>query len=441
MKRLLLIAALALLVFSSCKKPDYQQIFHDPKLFSRTVFELNDVIMGNNFSPPVGSRNYAYASIAAYEVIAAGDSAHYRSLVGQINGFANVAKPEKGKDIDYQYASIIAFCKVGEAVTFPEGSMKYLTDSLHQLAIAHGMPSDMLENSETYAKAVAKSIIGWSKKDHYLQTRSMSKFAIKDSVGRWVPTPPGYFEAVEPHWSEIRTMVMHDAKEYIVTPPPAFNVTDKNSTYYKEVMLSKHRIDSLTPEQIHIADFWDDNPQKMNVSGHVMFITKKFSPPGHWLSVVGIGAEKVKADFGTTVCAYAKTSIALFDGFIECWAAKYKYKGVRPETVIDKYFDPNWRPHLQTPPFPEYTCGHCTISAAAAEALTSVLGDHVAFTDTTELQFGIKNRSFKSFIDAANETAMSRFYGGIHFHNSCLVSHDFGKILGDSVVKKLVMKK
>ena len=206
-------------------------------------------------------------------------------------------------------------------------------------------------------------------------------------------------------------------------------------------MLSKHRIDSLTPEQIHIADFWDDNPQKMNVSGHVMFITKKFSPPGHWMSVVGIGAEKVKADFNTTVSAYAKTAIALFDGFIECWAAKYKYKGVRPETVIDKYFDPNWRPHLQTPPFPEYTCGHCTISAAAAEALTSVLGDHVAFTDTTELQFGIKNRSFKSFIDAANETAMSRFYGGIHFHNSCLVSHEFGKILGDSVVKKLVMKK
>ena len=234
---------------------------------------------------------------------------------------------------------------------------------------------------------------------------------------------------------------MHDANEYIVTPPPAFNITDKNSPYYKEVMLSKNRIDSLTPEQIHIADFWDDNPQKMNVSGHVMFITKKFSPPGHWMSVVGIGAEQVHADFSTTVCAYAKTAIALFDGFVECWAAKYKYKGVRPETVIDKYIDPNWRPHLQTPPFPEYTCGHCTISAAAAEALTSVLGDHVAFTDTTELQFGIKNRSFKSFIDAANETSMSRFYGGIHYHNSCLVSHDFGKILGDSVVKKLVMKK
>src|SRR6185437_2426626 len=162
---------------------------------------------------------------------------------------------------------------------------------------------------------------------------------------------------------------------------------------------------------------------------------------GHWLSVVGIGAQKVNADFGTTVCAYAKTAIALFDGFIESWAAKFVYKTVRPETIIDKYFDPNWRPHLQTPPFPEYTCGHCTISAAAAEALTSVLGDHIAYTDTSELEFGIKNRSFKSFKDAAYETALSRFYGGIHFRNSTIVSRDFGVIVGDSVVKKLVMKR
>ena len=441
MKHFYLIVAAALLLFSSCKKKDYKTILHDPTLYAHTVFELNNVVMGNNFSPPVASRNYAYASVAGYEVIAAGYPDKYKSLVGQLNGFKEVAQPEKRKEIDYEYASLLAFCKVGEAVTFPEGSMKYMTDSLHQIAVDHGMPSDVITNSENYAVAVFKSILAWSKRDNYLQTRSMSKFAIKDSAGRWVPTPPGYFEAVEPHWGEIRTMVMSNANQYIVPPPPDYNITNKNSKYYNEVMMSKNVGDHLTPEQIHMADFWDDNPQKMNVAGHVMFITKKFSPPGHWLSVVGIAAQQVKADFPTTVCAYAKTAIALFDGFIESWAAKFKYKTVRPETVIDKYFDPNWRPHLQTPPFPEYTCGHCTISAAAAEALSSVLGDKIAYTDTTEVQFGIKSRSFKSLTEAANETAMSRFYGGIHFHNSCLVSHDFGKVVGDSVVKKLVMKK
>jgi len=441
MKRYLLLFAAAGLLFTSCKKADYKKILHDPKLYSRTVFELNSVVMGNNFSPVVASRNYAYASVAGYEIIAAGYPKQYKSLAGQLNGLTSVAQPEKGQEIDYEYASILAFCKVGEAVTFPEGSMKYYTDSLHTLAVEHGMPGDVVANSENYAKAVVKSIMAWSKKDHYLQTRSMPKFAINDSAGRWTPTPPAYTEAVEPHWSMIRTMVMHDAKQYTVTPPPTFNVTDSASKYYKEVMYIKKSVENLSPEQAHIADFWDDNPGKLNVSGHVMFVTKKFSPPGHWLSIVGIGAEKTKADFNTTVCAYAKTAIALFDAFIESWTAKYTYKTARPETVINKYFDPNWRPHLQTPPFPEYTCGHCTISAAAAEALTSVLGDNVAYTDTSELEFGIKNRSFKSFRDAAQENVWARFYGGIHFHNSCVVSNGFGKVVGDSVVTKLVMKK
>jgi len=442
MRTCLFLMLMSVILFTSCKKPDYEKIFHDPTLYSRTVHELNSVVMGNNFSPPVASRNYAYASVAGYEVIAAGYPEKYKSLAGQLNGFKNVAKPVAGESIDYEYAALLAFCKVGEAVTFPEGSLKYYTDSLHQLAVAHGMPAEMIDNSEKYAREVGLSIMKWSKGDNYLATRSAPKFAIKeDSTWRWVPTPPGYFEAVEPHWGEIRTMVMQNAKEYSVPPPPKFDIKDKNSKYYKEVMYIKNTGDSLTAEQIHMADFWDDNPQKMNVAGHVMFITKKFSPPGHWLSVVGIGAQKVNADFGTTVCAYAKTAIALFDGFIESWAAKFVYKTVRPETIIDKYFDPNWRPHLQTPPFPEYTCGHCTISAAAAEALTSVLGDHIAYTDTSELEFGIKNRSFKSFKDAAYETALSRFYGGIHFRNSTIVSRDFGVIVGDSVVKKLVMKR
>lgn len=441
MRRLLFFVLIPSFFITSCKKSDYKNILHDPGLYSRTVHELNSVVMGNNFSPVVASRNYAYASIAGYEVISAGNPEKYRSLVGQLNGLTEVAKPVAGKGVDYQYAALLAFCKVGEAVTFPEGSLKYYTDSLHHLAATHGMPDDVIVNSENYAKALAISIIAWSKKDNYLKTRTASKFSINDSAWRWVPTPPAYSEAVEPHWGEIRTMVMHNANEYSVPPPPVFDVKDKNSKYYKEVISIKNAGDSLSAEQTHMADFWDDNPGKLNVSGHIMMVTKKFSPAGHWLSIVGIGAKTINADFNTTVCAYAKTAIALFDAFIESWTAKYIYKTVRPETVINRYVDRNWRPHLQTPPFPEYTCGHCTISAAAAEAVTSVLGDNVAYTDTSELEFGIKNRSFKSFKDAADETASSRFYGGIHFQNSCIVSHRFGKIVGDSVVWKLEMKK
>jgi len=397
--------------------------------------------MGNNFPPMVAARNYSYAAIAAYEVIVSGYPAQYQSLVGQLHGFTKVSLPAANPSADIELAALLAYMKVGEAVTFPEGSMQEYKDSILQEARNKGLPSAVEKASQVLADSVSASIIRWSKKDNYLETRGADKYTVKDIPGRWIPTPPLYGSAAEPHWKEIRTMVIDSASIFAPPPPPDFNITDKNSKYYHEVMLIKNAIDSLTPEQKHMAEFWDDNPFKMNVTGHVMFGSKKFSPSGHWMSVIGIAAKQAKADYATTVCAFAKTSIALFDAFIQCWYVKYTYNTVRPETVINKYIDMNWRPYLQTPAFPEYTCGHSTISASAAEALTNMFGDNFAYTDSTELEFGIKNRSFKSFRDAALENNWARFYGGLHFHNSCIISTEIGKQVGDLVVDRLHMKK
>ena len=330
---------------------------------------------------------------------------------------------------------------VGEAVTFPEGSMKEYTDSLKKMVKAHGMPSSVLSATEAYAKKVGATILAWSKLDNYAQTRSAEKYTVKDIPGRWVPTPPMYASAAEPHWMEIRTMVLDSASQFRPKAPPAFNISDKKSEYYINVMMVKNAVDSLTEEQKHIANFWDDNPFKINVNGHAMFSTKKFSPPGHWMSIVGIANQTAKGDFQTATYAYAKTAIALFDAFIHCWDAKYTFNTIRPETVINKYFDANWRPLLQTPAFPEYTCGHSTISSSAAEALTSVYGDHFAYTDSTEIEFGIANRKFTSFRQAADENNWARFYGGLHFHNSCITSTQQGRLVGNWVVTHLKMKK
>ena len=441
MKNIKYLLILTLFQYACNSASDYKTITHNPDLYANTVHELNQVVMGNNFSPIVASRNYAYAAIAGYEVTAAGSPGQYQSLVGQLKNLEAIPPPEDTTNIDFPYASIVAYCMVGEAVTFPEGSMKAYTDSLHQLVKAHGMPSKMIEASEAYAKKVGGAVMAWSKKDHYAQTRSAEKYTVKDIPGRWVPTPPMYASAAEPHWMEIRTMVLDSANQFRPNAPPIFNVTDKKSEYYKNVMMVKNAVDSLTDEQKHIANFWDDNPFKMNIAGHAMFSTKKFSPPGHWMSVVGIANKTAGQDFNTATYAFAKTAIALFDAFIHCWDAKYTYNTIRPETVINKYFDPNWRPLLQTPAFPEYTCGHSTISSSAAEALTSVYGDNFSYTDSTELEFGIANRKFTSFRQAADENNWARFYGGLHYHNSCITSTAQGRLVGNWVVTHLKMKK
>jgi hypothetical protein len=423
----------------ACKQKDYKLATSDPLLYCKTVKKLNDIVLENNFPPMIAARNYVYANIAAYECIVAGDS-NYRSLAGLIKHMPPMPKRSTGKPVDHSLAALLAFTKVGNAVTFPEGSMMEYYNGLLEGADDAGMPEETIDNTKLFSDQIADAVLAWSKKDNYAQTRSASKYTVTDEEGRWVPTPPMYASAIEAHWMEIRPLVLDSANACMAIRPPKFNMKDTTSEFYSRAVEVKLIGDQLTDEQKHIADFWDDNPFNMNVHGHVMFATKKFSPPGHWMNIVGIASQKANSDFNATVYAYTKTAIALFDGFISCWEEKFRSNLVRPETVINKYIDPNWRPHIQTPPFPSYVSGHAVVSAAAAEVLTDIYGDNFSYTDTSEVEFGIASRSFTSFRQAAAEAALSRFYGGIHFRFDNVEGNKVGRRLGEMVVNRLQMR-
>lgn len=426
----------------SCKQKtgDYARYTSDPQLYCKTVKKLNDVVLYNNFSPVVASRNYAYANIAAYECIAAGDSS-YQSLSGQIKHLPVMPKPEAGKTIDYRLAALFSFVKVGNAVTFPEGVLMDYYDGLKNGADSVGMPDEVLKNTIAFSDTIVATVMRWSKGDNYAKTRSSEKFTVKQEDGRWIPTPPMYAQALEPHWCDIRTLMLDSCTQYLPPAPPAYNMADSTSAYCKEVMEVKSVVENLTEDQKHIAEFFDDNPFKLHVTGHVMYATKKFSPPGHWMNIVGIAAQKANADFNKTVAAYTQTSIALFDGFIACWKSKFLHNTTRPETVINKLLDPAWQPFLQTPPFPSYLSGHSVISAAAAEVMTHHFGDNFAYRDTSGREFGIQDRSFKSFRDAAQEASWSRLYGGIHFRSDLEQGNLVGQKIGEHVVNRMKIQR
>ena len=170
-----------------------------------------------------------------------------------------------------------------------------------------------------------------------------------------------------------------------------------------------------------------------------MYASKKITPGGHWIGIVKIASQVDEADLAKSAQAYALTSIALADGFISCWDEKYRSNLIRPETVINKYIDEDWLPTLQTPPFPEYTSGHSVISSAAAIALTSIFGDDFKFDDDSEVQYGLPVRSFSSFINASEEAALSRLYGGIHYRPAIDNGVTQGRALGYYIVEKLKM--
>lgn len=433
---------LVLLFFSSCRQPrlhDFNAFINNPILFCKTVKQLNNIVLENNFPPMIASRNYVYACIAAYETVAVFEP-RFQSLAGQIKHLPAFPQTDT-TNVNYQLATLMTFYKVGEAVTFPEGSLSEQIQQLKKDADSASVSKKIFNASQVFADKMSKHILAWSKKDNYAQLRTAPKYSVIDSPGRWVPTPPMYAQAIEPHWREMRPMVMDSASQFMPVRPPVFDMQKKSSAFYQALMEVKIIVDSLNDDQKHIADFWDDNPFKMNVTGHVMFATKKFSPPGHWMNVVGIAAQKSKADFATTVAAYAHTAIALYDAFISCWDEKYRSNYVRPETVINKYITTNWQPYIQTPPFPSYTSGHATISAAAAEVLTNWFGDGISFTDTSLLEFGIQSRQIKSFRQAAKEAATSRLFGGIHYRFDNENGNEAGTRLGEFIVSRLKLKK
>ena len=130
-------------------------------------------------------------------------------------------------------------------------------------------------------------------------------------------------------------------------------------------------------------------------------------------------------------------AIGLMDGFIGCWHEKYHSNRIRPETAIRQTVDPNWQPLLQTPPFPEYLSGHSVISSASAEILTHFFGNDFLYTDSVEVSYGLPPRHFTSFQQAANEAAISRFYGGIHFMDAIENGLVVGRQIGKQVITRL----
>jgi len=435
-QRIVLLPILLLVAVTACQeKKDYSQAITDGSYFHAAQKQITEVIIHDIFSPPVAVRIYSYSSLAAYEVLAATDSSNYASLMGQLNGSEAITVPVPS-GIYTPLASLAAYYQVGTALIFSEEKMTEHRDSVFATLQEKGIPKDVFEASVSYGQAVGDKIKEYAKKDNYHQSRSFPKYSVSNAPGTWQPTPPAYMEAVEPHWNKIRPFVLDSAAQFKVNPPPAFSI-EPNSEFFKRAKEVYDVQKQATKEQTDIAMFWDCNPYKMNVKGHVMFATKKITPGGHWMGIASIASAAAKKDWKGTIEVLALTAISLNEAFIACWDEKYRSRTIRPETYINQHIDENWVPLLQTPPFPEHTSGHSVASTAAAYTLAQLFGDQLHIVDSTEVAYGLPVREFDSFSQAASEAAISRFYGGIHYMTAIEEGSKQGKQVGEWIWKNI----
>jgi PAP2 superfamily len=227
-----------------------------------------------------------------------------------------------------------------------------------------------------------------------------------DGPGVWVPTPPASLPYLLPQWGFVVPFAMSSSSQFRPPGPPSLDSQQYASDYEEVKELGAAVGSTRTAEQTEIASFWADGAGTE-------------TPPGHWNSIAQTIADARGNTLEENARLFALLNIAMADAAICAWDAKYTFHFWRPVTAIN-YSEPelNWMSFIVTPPFPDYVSGHSTFSGAAATVLALFYGtDDLPFTTGSDFLPGVY-RSFPTCLAAAEEAAMSRIYGGIHFRSA-----------------------
>lgn len=415
--------ALAAATVLPMRADDDAKLYHDAgEIVQRWNWFITDIMVDEIRTPCNISRVYAYFNMAGYEAARAGFP-NFRSFAGQVNGLPDMPQPDASKRYDWRVSLVAAYKVIGDELTFTPGRVDSMYDEDMGRFKASGVAADVIDRSRAFGESVGKRMLLRSKTDGYVKNTARARYVIPKGPGLWEPTPPDFVDPVDPFWNDVVPWVLKSATQFRPEPPTPYS-TKKGSAFYKQAMEVYTINKNLNDSQKLVASFWDCNPIHSFHHGHVMFTSRQISPAGHWINITKIACQKKNLGMMESLQAYTLVSVSIADAFLSCWTEKYVITdgGIRPVTYIRKYIDTAWLPEIQTPPFPEHTSGHSTISAAAGEMLTHVFGE-MPFDDNTETYLTYRDgkmpvRSFPNFMTAAREAAMSRLWGGIHFRHS-----------------------
>lgn len=356
-----------------------------------------DAIITHNSNPPRAARALALVSVALYEATVAGSQASWQAqrpapcqlepaLVSLGGGCDAFSYPSEHAAAAGAAAAVLAHLYPGEAERFA--------------ALAHESVLARLWAGANYRSDIEAGLELGRQVGQAVISRAISDGADAAWDGEipafntWLPTPPDYYDyPTEPLAGTWRPWNLESGSALRPPPPPAPD-TDWFLAEAREVYAIGREL-TLTQQQI--ASYWEDKKGT-------------YTPPGHWNA---IALRMVCMDGLSTAEAallFAALNTAQADAFIAAWDAKYAYWSVRPVTAIRALIDSDWWPYIITPPFPSYVSGHATVSGAASTVLA-----HFFPTRASEIT------------QWAEEAALSRLYGGIHFRIDNEIGFEMGR--------------
>ncbi len=268
---------------------------------------------------------------------------------------------------------------------FPEDSVAILSAAIAEAGLADAPPRTTLR-AWLLGRAVGHLLVVFGQRDG---SGTAWNGTVPAGDGLWTGTNP-----VLPMCGTWRTWITTSGDEFQPEPPYPYGSAEDLADVESVRQAALHR----TAEQIAIVHLWADLP-----------------PPMIWCSMLNDRIRRDRLDAFASARAHAFLNAAMYDAFVSCWRTKYRYWTARPVQRI-----PGLVTVVATPNFPTYTSGHSTISAAAAQVMTEL--------------FPAEGSYFES---QAEEAALSRFWGGIHFHHDDNAGLEVGRSIGAKVVRAM----
>jgi membrane-associated phospholipid phosphatase len=348
------------------------------------------LIQQDRLNPVRAARVLAYVHTAMHDAVVAADEAKIAFRRPPPETLAPDLRPALGASLAFSYPSehaAVAAAAAGVlASLFPQETAR-----LEARAQEAGT-SRLLAGANYRSDVEAGLALG-----NAIAARAVARAAAEGSSAQFtgtLPTGPGLWSGpnpLEPLAGTWKPWILASGSQIRPGPPPAVGSVEFQAALAE---LQKF-VASPTPSQTEIAQFWADGPGTV-------------TPPGHWFQIAGELIARDRLDTPRAARLLGLLGATLMDAAISCWDAKYTYLLLRPNQA-----DPGLVTPIPTPPFPSYTSGHATFSAAASEVLASFFPEDAAWLR-----------------DLAEEAAVSRVYAGIHYRFDSEAGLQTGRQLG-----------
>jgi len=254
--------------------------------------------------------------------------------------------------------------------------------------------------------------------------------------GAWQPLsgPSGLLCDPTPWVANAVPFLVQSADQFRTAGPYALNSAAYAADVNEVEALGSLNSTIRSPEQTHLAAFWQSNP----------------APNYNRLAQRFVAEQSL--DTRESALLFAMIDLNAADAIINAWNDKYHWTFWRPMAAIrnadtdgnpDTAKDASWTPlfdpslpasiagaippALITPPYPEHPSGQTTYASATMHAFQSFFGTDDMTFYLTSSRFAGEHQSYDHFSAVVDQVVEARIWAGIHFRNADVQAANLGR--------------